>query len=111
MATPKIDKLSFAELVELKARIEDTIDERKTEEKAALREKVAELVAEAGFDLEEVVATGRRNGQVKRKTGKVAPKYRNPHDPSETWTGRGRKPNWLVAELEAGRDREEFRIG
>jgi DNA-binding protein H-NS len=57
------------------------------------------------------VATGPRNGQAKKKTAKVAPKYRNPDDPGQTWTGRGRKPNWLVAELEAGRDQEDFRIG
>jgi DNA-binding protein H-NS len=33
----------------------------------------------------------------KRKTYTVAPKYRNPDDPSQTWTGRGRSPDWVVA--------------
>lgn len=110
MATSKIDKLSYAELVELKSRIEDMIDERKADEKAKVRAKVAQLVAEAGFDLDEVVAMRRTTGQAKKKVAKVAPKYRNPNDASETWTGRGRKPNWLVAELDAGRDQEDFRI-
>lgn len=26
-------------------------------------------------------------------------KYRNPKNPEETWTGRGRKPRWLTAAL------------
>ncbi|MCK5549998.1 MAG: H-NS histone family protein, partial [Hyphomicrobiaceae bacterium] len=29
----------------------------------------------------------------------VAPKYANPDDPSQTWTGRGRRPRWLVAKM------------
>ena len=40
---------------------------------------------------------GRRGGT----RGPVPPKYRNPNDPSQTWTGRGRQPKW-VAELLAG---------
>jgi DNA-binding protein H-NS len=40
----------------------------------------------------------------------VTPKYRNPDRPSETWAGRGKKPRWLVAQLEAGRQVEEFSI-
>ncbi len=34
--------------------------------------------------------------------GKVAPKYRNPSNPSETWTGRGRSPLWVQAMKDAG---------
>lgn len=37
-------------------------------------------------------------------------KFRNPDNPDETWTGRGRKPNWLVRALDSGHSIEEFRI-
>jgi DNA-binding protein H-NS len=40
----------------------------------------------------------------------VAPKYRNPEQPSETWAGRGRKPRWLAAQLKSGKRIEDFRI-
>jgi DNA-binding protein H-NS len=40
----------------------------------------------------------------------VSPKYRNPDQPSETWTGRGKQPRWLVAQLKSGRRIEDFRI-
>ena len=40
----------------------------------------------------------------------VLPKYRNPDHPTETWTGRGKQPRWLVAQLRAGRPLDEFRI-
>lgn len=47
-----------------------------------------------------------------RKTAgtKVAPKYRNPSNSSETWTGRGKQPRWLAAQTGAGRKLEEFLI-
>ena len=33
---------------------------------------------------------------------KVPPKYRNPADPNQTWTGRGRTPAWCQAMKDAG---------
>jgi DNA-binding protein H-NS len=43
--------------------------------------------------------------------GKVAPKYRNPENPAETWAGRGLKPRWLAAALKSGRKLDDFMIG
>jgi DNA-binding protein H-NS len=40
----------------------------------------------------------------------VAPKYRNPERPSETWAGRGKKPRWLAAQLKSGKRIDDFRI-
>ena len=45
-----------------------------------------------------------------RKLGKVAPKYRNPANPSETWSGRGRQPRWLAALVQKGKEPSEFLI-
>jgi DNA-binding protein H-NS len=47
----------------------------------------------------------------KRASGKISPAYRNPNNPAETWTGRGRKPRWLVAALDAGSTVDQCRIG
>ena len=41
----------------------------------------------------------------------VSPKYRNPERPSETWSGRGKQPRWLVAALRSGHKLEDFLIG
>jgi DNA-binding protein H-NS len=40
----------------------------------------------------------------------VAPKYRNPDNPAETWAGRGLKPRWLAAALKTGKKLEDFSI-
>ena len=45
-----------------------------------------------------------------RSLGKVAPKYRNPANAKDTWTGRGKQPRWLAAETSKGKKLEEFLI-
>ena len=45
-----------------------------------------------------------------RKLGKVAPKYRNPANPKEMWTGRGKQPRWMAALTKKGKKPEDFLI-
>ena len=45
-----------------------------------------------------------------RVLGKVAPKYRNPANPKDTWAGRGKQPKWLAAETAKGKKLEDFLI-
>ena len=49
-------------------------------------------------------AAGSKPAKAKRTTAgkKVAPKYRNPADANQTWTGRGRMPQWVQALHAAG---------
>jgi DNA-binding protein H-NS len=46
----------------------------------------------------------------KLKGRKVKPKYRNPSDRSETWTGRGRTPLWMAALVKRGKKPADFLI-
>jgi DNA-binding protein H-NS len=43
------------------------------------------------------------NQKVRRPYPQVHPKYFNPENPSQTWSGRGLKPRWFAAQLKAGR--------
>jgi DNA-binding protein H-NS len=49
-------------------------------------------------------------GKAGRKLGKVAPKYRNPENGSETWTGRGKQPRWMAERVAQGKTPEDFLI-
>jgi DNA-binding protein H-NS len=53
----------------------------------------------------QAVATRRR-----RPYPAVAPKFRNPDEPSQTWAGRGKPPRWLTAQLKLGKRIDDFRI-
>jgi DNA-binding protein H-NS len=66
--------------------------------------KVAALALSHGFSISDLFG-----GKGAAKSKSVA-KYANPDDSSDTWTGRGRKPNWLVARLKKGAKLSEFEI-
>ena len=61
-----------------------------------------------GVSVEDLMIEASRSK--KRKAGKVQPKNQNPDNKAETWTGKGRKPNWLVAQLENGNRLENMLI-
>jgi DNA-binding protein H-NS len=46
----------------------------------------------------------------RRPYPKVRPKYRNPERPSETWSGRGKQPRWVGAQLRSGKKFDELLI-
>ena len=46
----------------------------------------------------------------RRPYPKVLSKYRNPKNPAETWSGRGKQPRWLKAQLRSGKKANDFLI-
>ncbi|HEX5958910.1 MAG TPA: H-NS histone family protein [Hyphomicrobiaceae bacterium] len=96
-----VDKMSYAELVEMEARIARLIVEKRDAERAALKEQVAALARESGFDIRDLIGGG------KRKNGPVAIKYRDPQNPENTWTGRGRMPRWMAQATKGGKVKKE----
>ena len=75
-------------------------------QKAEARAKVEAISRELGYSLAELV-----DGDAKPKRAPVAPKYRHPENPALTWSGRGRKPQWFVDALGAGKTAEDMAIG
>ena len=103
-----LENYSVKELRELNGRIDVMIVEKEKSERVALRAKLAALAEEAGLTLDDVLGGTRGRGG---KKGTVAVKYRNPENPDETWTGRGRSPNWLVEKMKKrGVTKEDFAV-
>lgn len=71
--------------------------------------KIVALIKKAGLTAQDIVKTmkgtrGRTKADASKLVGrKVAPKYRNPADKTQTWTGRGRMPAWAAELSEAGK--------
>ena len=83
---------------------------------ALVRRKAIALAAQLGYTIEELFgdqpateATGKKRGP-RRKTGKVAAKYRDPENKRNTWSGRGRMPRWLAQKTKHGRSATDFLI-
>ena len=87
---------------------------------AKVRAKLTKLAKAEGYTVEELFgaaapARGRKaaskaSPKAGRKLGKVAPKYRNPANAKDTWTGRGRQPRWMAELVAAGKKVEDFLI-
>jgi DNA-binding protein H-NS len=95
--------MPIAKLQALKSQVEAAISAKVTERRRELETELAKLT---GYD-------GRgKAGKFGRgaRMGAVAPKYRNPENPAETWAGRGLKPRWLAAAVKGGKKLEDFLI-
>jgi len=103
MATVNVDKLSLKDLIELEAKVQRAISVARDRERAEVKQAMAALAEKRGFSVSELFG-GRGRGKAS------AAKYVNPDNRSETWTGRGRKPNWLVAKLKKGANMADFAI-
>ena len=53
-------------------------------------------------------AIGPQRSTRARRKSKATPKYRSPDNEAAVWSGRGRRPAWLVAALNDGRTIDEF---
>jgi DNA-binding protein H-NS len=94
-----LKSMSIDKLVKLKDQIDTILHAKVADQRRSLE---AELGRLSRFSASKGGRPGAR--------GSVAPKYRNPDNPSETWAGRGLTPRWLAAALKGGKKLEHFSI-
>jgi DNA-binding protein H-NS len=99
-----LKSMSVEKLSDLKNRVDAALSARVAEERRSLEAKL--------HSLSRINSPGgiRVKGMRGAPRGKVAPKYRNPANPAETWAGRGLKPRWLTAAMKSGKKLEHFAI-
>ncbi|WP_347311692.1 H-NS histone family protein [Defluviimonas sp. SAOS-178_SWC] len=100
-----LDALTLKELKTLQSQVAKKIEgyeERKKREALTALEEQAKTL---GYSLTELVGAS-----AARKRKPAQPKYANPANKSETWTGRGRKPRWVEAALKSGKTMEDLAI-
>ncbi|WP_084782681.1 H-NS family nucleoid-associated regulatory protein [Roseivivax halodurans] len=98
-----LSEMSRDDLVNLEKDVQKALksyDQRKRTEAMAAAKEAAK---EHGFALEELL-------QDAPSKPKSLPKFANPENPAETWTGRGRKPKWMQEKLASGHTQDEFLI-
>lgn len=98
-----IEKLGLPQLLEVRDEIEALIEKRKGELKEATRQAVLDQVASAGFKMEDLFGPSDATKNDRRRRS-PEPKYRNPKNSSETWSGRGRMPRWMTALIGNAKD-------
>jgi DNA-binding protein H-NS len=99
-----LKSMTVAKLQDLKSQVEAAISAKVSERRQELESELSKLDGYSGG-----ARRGRPAGRGGHR-GAVAPKYRNPENPAETWAGRGLRPRWLVAALKGGKKVEDFAI-
>ena len=104
-----LEAMEFDELWLLYEDLTKILAEKIAAEKLELEKRLAQL--------NRINPVGETEGRLAQKTDrprrkypKVLPKYCNPSAPTETWSGRGKRPRWLVAALGSGSKLDDFLI-
>ena len=103
-------QLSLHELAELVQNAEKALADKKKSERKNVIAKIKELADSIGVTVTIHDGNTQTRGASSRKGSKVAPKYRNPANLEQTWTGRGVTPRWLREYTTQGRKIEDFLI-
>jgi DNA-binding protein H-NS len=110
------ENMSRKELMALRANIDKAIAAVGDRDRRNALKAAEEAVREHGFTLAELgpyvgPGAGRGRRRAAAEGPASAPRFRNPENPEQTWSGRGRRPRWVHDAEAAGRSLEEMRIG
>lgn len=95
------ESISTDELWNLHEQVASALAERIAVEKAKLEERLRKI---------ETASSAISLRRARRPYPKVFPKYQNPLNAAQTWSGRGKQPRWVKAQLKAGKTMEHFLI-
>ena len=110
---PDLKSMSRKELEKLKASVEKALERLVVKDKKAALAAAEKAAAAHGFSLAEITGVDapvmKRKAKSGAKTASPA-KYKNPDDPTQTWTGKGRQPAWFKSAIAAGKSPDAMEI-
>ena len=95
----------YTELMDQISKLQEKAGAIKQQEKAAAITRVKDIMREYDLQVSDLGTSASRSG----RRGIVAAKYRHP-ETAQTWSGRGKVPRWLQAELDQGNARDIFAV-
>lgn len=98
------ETMNLNELKRLKRDLDKAIANFDERRKAKAKRNLEAKAREYGFTLSELTDAK----TTKRAT--AAAKYRNPGNPDQTWSGRGRQPIWFREAIVAGTEPNDLKI-
>jgi DNA-binding protein H-NS len=114
----ELKAMSLSELKALRGRVDKAIEGHEAQKKKAALKELQQQAKALGFSLSDLVAEtvakpkrGPKPAAKAKAKVKAPAAYANPADPSQTWSGRGRRPDWVKAALGEGKDLSALAIG
>lgn len=99
-----LESMTIKELQDLQVAAGEVIERKKEDEKKNLLAEMRQMAEDRGFDYEELM------GGKKKERKRAAPKYQNPDNLKQTWSGMGRQPKWITEHLDAGKTLADLEI-
>ncbi|KRW97002.1 H-NS family nucleoid-associated regulatory protein [Paracoccus sp. MKU1] len=98
-----LESMDLKELRDLKQKVDRAINDFESRQRQKAVDAAKEVAEKFGFKLTDLL-----NSATSKKP--VVAKYANPEDTSQTWTGRGRQPQWVKDQLANGASLEDLAI-
>lgn len=99
----QLEGLSIGQLDALSEAIAQRRQQLVYQDRQRVRTLLIETAQREGYSISELFGfTGKPSPPKEKKPRLQAGLYRNPADPVQTWTGRGRRPEWFQAAIDAG---------
>ncbi len=116
----ELAKMSLTDLRRLQSKVENEIRRRNDVARRDLLKRMEKMAKDEGLSLSDVLSSApaaaekretrrKPKANTKKATGSVA-KYRHPENPAIGWSGRGRKPQWVIDWLAQNKPIEELRV-
>ncbi|MEO5596047.1 MAG: H-NS histone family protein [Lysobacteraceae bacterium] len=103
-----LDKMSPQQLQELITKAEKQKQKLHRNRIGEVRKAITAKAKAEGYTIEQLFGKGRKASTT---TGTPVPaKYRNKADPSQTWSGRGKRPRWLADAIAKGKKLTDYAI-
>jgi DNA-binding protein H-NS len=97
----KLAEFSYKELCEIETSVIALKAKKQKTEAKDLANKLKALITDSGLSSDDVLPI--LNPKTKTTKSKAKPKYQNPKDPSQTWSGRGKPPVWAKEYKQQGK--------
>ncbi|WP_420859981.1 H-NS family nucleoid-associated regulatory protein [Marivivens marinus] len=101
-----LKELNLDELKSLQKQVVKAIGDFEQRKRDEALNAAKAIASEHGYNLEDLMG----DGPTKKSKSKAAPKYAHRENPALSWTGRGRKPAWVIEHLESGKSLDELLI-
>lgn len=106
-----LENLSLTEMQQLLKDLPAEIQRRQAAERKAVMAEMKALAEARGFSFDDLLGGPISSAGSAVKPRKPVPvKYRHPDNAALAWTGRGRKPAWVVEWESAGKSLDQLKI-
>lgn len=104
--TINLTEMSRKELLQLQSDVAKALKDAEMRDRRKARIAAEQVAAKYGYTLNELLKSSKSTSS----RPPLPPKYRNPENPEQTWSGRGRKPHWINDALKKGTDMSKLEV-